>query len=559
MPQTELDHWPCGLLSLDNAGVIRTANAWFASRIRIPAAELIGQHIGLLLPPAGRIYLETHFFPILRAEGRCAEVAVDLRVADGTRLPVLLTAQRAGPGDGRSDWSMVAVMEARDRRRYERDLLETKRQIEERNRQLDAANAELAARNAALDRAAAEMAAARAEAEAANSSKSLFLANMSHEIRTPLNGVLGMAEVLEAQLNDPRKKAMAHVIRQSGELLLRVINDILDMSKIEAGKMEIEAAPFTPAEAIRNIEDLHRLRAEEKGLGFEVFIGAGADRPRLGDPLRLQQIVGNIVGNAIKFTERGSVALLVSARPGQPLEIEVRDTGIGMTEAQQARLFRAFEQAEAGTARRFGGTGLGMAIVRSLVDMMGGAITVQSAPGSGTAVKISLPLPETQPVSAADAPRPAPAEATPSAPRSTLPLAGARLLVADDSEVNRMVLEAMLAGTGAELIMACDGGEALALWNRLLEQDAPPDALLLDISMPVMDGTELLARIRGSDMRGMAVAAIAITANAMPDQVAAYLAAGFQAHVAKPFRRDTLVQTISGLIAGAAVRPATTR
>ena len=360
-----------------------------------------------------------------------------------------------------------------------------------------------------------------------------------------------MAELLEGQMIDPRKKAMVHTIRESGELLLKVINDILDMSKIEAGKLALEAVPFVPAEAVRSLEDLHRLRAEEKGLGFEVFLGTGADRPRLGDPLRLQQIIGNILGNAIKFTERGFVTLLVSARPDQPLVIEVRDTGIGMTEAQQARLFRAFEQAEAGTTRRFGGTGLGMAIVHSLVDMMEGTIAVHSAPGRGTDVRITLPLPE------AEAPTPAPT-ATDTA-QAAPPLRGIRILAADDNATNRKLISEMLADSGAILTIAENGAETVELWSREVADGRTPDVLLLDISMPVMDGIEALSRIRKAGSGGQTVPAVALTAHAMPHQVAEFMIAGFDGHVAKPFRRADLVRALATLVASGRAAPRQSR
>ncbi|MFN4129072.1 MAG: PAS domain S-box protein, partial [Paracoccaceae bacterium] len=296
------------------------------------------------------------------------------------------------------------------------------------------------------------------EAKAASQSKSTFLANMSHEIRTPLNGVLGMAELLDGLIDDPRKKEMIGTIRRSGELLLNVLNEVLDMSKIEAGKMVIEQIPFVPAEIARQIEPLHSLRAEEKGLDFEVLTNSGAEQLRIGDSFRIQQILNNLLSNAIKFTESGSVALVMSARSGKPLTIEVTDTGIGMSPEQVDRIFDNFEQAEGGTTRRFGGTGLGMPIVRNLVGLMGGTVTVTSAVGQGTRVRITLPLVETTEPVIAEPER---------TDRPVLKsLAGVSLLIADDSATNRIVISEMLKSSGAELVLTINGADAVESWRQ---------------------------------------------------------------------------------------------
>ncbi len=379
------------------------------------------------------------------------------------------------------------------------------------------------------------------EAQAASQSKSTFLANMSHEIRTPLNGVLGMAELLDGLIKDPREKDMIGTIRRSGELLLNVLNEVLDMSKIEAGKMVIEQIPFIPAEIARQVEPLHGLRAEEKGLDFEVLTSSGSEKPRLGDSFRIQQILNNLLSNAIKFTESGSVSLTMSARPGKPLTIEVRDTGIGMSPDQVRRIFDNFEQAEGGTTRRFGGTGLGMPIVRNLVELMGGTIEVDSRLGAWTQVKISLPLAET--VEAAlvqDIKRP---------DRTRLAsLSGVSLLIADDSATNRMVITEMLKDTGAEVVLANNGAEAVELWRSRSEAGMPFDMLVLDIAMPVLDGTGALQAIRKTGLPGSQVPAIAVTANAMSHQVSEYIMAGFDSHVPKPFRQAELIHAVSILL-----------
>ncbi len=233
-----------------------------------------------------------------------------------------------------------------------------------------------------------------AKSESESRSKSQFIANMSHEIRTPLNGVLGMAEVLDRLVRDAEQKKMLSTIRHSGELLLGILNDVLDMSKIEAGKLELEATLFRPDQIAARVQDLYSVPAAEKGIELDIYTSGRADISRVGDPHRLLQILQNLISNAIKFTQEGEIVVTFSCLPGKPFVIEVRDTGIGMTESQVARMFNAFEQADGSVTRRFGGTGLGMAIVDRLVSMMEGRIEVESEPGTGTTIRVILPLEE---------------------------------------------------------------------------------------------------------------------------------------------------------------------
>lgn len=378
---------------------------------------------------------------------------------------------------------------------------------------------------------------AKARAEEASRTKSMFLANMSHEIRTPMNGVLGMAEVLEAALTDPEHKRMIGTIRKSGETLLNILNDILDMSKIEAGKLELENVAFSPVELAERVEDLHRLKADEKGLDFEVLVSTGAELRRMGDPFRVQQILHNLVSNAIKFTDRGDVTVEVSGRLGTPLVLEVRDSGIGMSPEEIARLHEEFRQADSSVTRRFGGTGLGMAITRTLVNRMGGEIHVTSAPGVGTTVRVTLPLEVTQ-----AAPTPVPV-------RTELPadgrLDGLRILAADDNGTNRSVLELMLTRCGAQVTTVDDGLQAVQAW-----EPGKFDAVLLDIAMPVMDGKGALEEIRAREAAtGSArVPIIAVTANAMSHQIVEYLIWGFDSCVSKPLTMSDVTKAIRSMV-----------
>ena len=385
---------------------------------------------------------------------------------------------------------------------------------------------------------------ARSKAEEMSQTKSIFLANMSHEIRTPLNGVLGMAEVLQGQVTTPEAKRMVATIQQSGETLLTVLNSILDMSKIEAGKMELETVPIVLSDILSQVEALHRVKAEEKGLDLQVFISAGADVSRVGDPHRIIQIMNNLLSNAIKFTEKGHVRLKLSCQPGKPVTINVTDTGTGMTEAQLSRVFESFEQADGSISRRFGGTGLGLSIVRQLILLMGGEITIQSREGEGTDVRVVLPLPE----AIID---PLPVVKSETTPDTSI-LVGKRLLIADDNATNRIVLSDMLAQTGLAVTMVENGKEAVSEWTNACEAKQPFDLLLLDITMPVLDGLGALSIIRRAEEenRQKPVAAIAVTANAMPDQIADYIMGGFDTHLAKPFKRNELLHALTKLLRG---------
>ncbi|WP_285670775.1 PAS domain-containing hybrid sensor histidine kinase/response regulator [Paralimibaculum aggregatum] len=378
-----------------------------------------------------------------------------------------------------------------------------------------------------------ELTAAVRRAEEASNAKSRFLANMSHEIRTPMNGVIGMAEILCVTVTDPSQLRMVRTIRESGELLLNIIDDILDFSKIEAGKLELERVEFVPAELARKVENLHVLKAAEKNIAFSVLTSRGVATPRFGDPTRILQILHNLVSNAIKFTEAGEVTVSISCLPGRPMVLEVRDTGIGMSEEQLGSLFEDFSQAESATSRRFGGTGLGMAIVKRLVDAKGGEIEVSSRLGEGTRVRVSLPLaPLAEPVP------PAPAEAV---FEDVGRLKGLRVLAADDNLTNRTVLSGLLTRLHVDSLTVEGGQEALEA-----AAEGGFDLVMLDISMPGMDGIETLRALRAMEAAGgrPRVPVIAVTANAMTHQVESYLAAGFDGHVAKPIRADALVLTM---------------
>jgi len=375
----------------------------------------------------------------------------------------------------------------------------------------------------------------RVRAEEANELKSRFLSNMSHELRTPLNGVLGMAQVLQELVRGDEQQRMVETIRTSGEGLLSILNDILDLSKIEAGKMVLEKAPFCPAEVLKRIDRLHAPQAEAKGLNFSLHCDAALEGNFLGDGHRLTQVLHNLTGNAIKFTETGGIELRAEVLRGG-LRISVTDTGIGMTEAQLETAFDEFVQADVSINRRFGGTGLGMSIVKRVVTMMDGNVQINSTPCKGTRVLLDLPLP------------PAPVTEDKGAPTraaSTPDLSGLRVLIAEDSLTNQKVLAAFLHGTGVEPTFVSNGREAL---TTAIESEF--DLFMFDIMMPELDGPTALNQIAAAYQlagRRMPPAA-AITANVMPEQLESYAAEGFATSFAKPIRKVALLNGIRTLI-----------
>ena len=374
--------------------------------------------------------------------------------------------------------------------------------------------------------------AARAEAERLARAKGEFLANMSHEIRTPLNGILGAAQVGERQSeNLPAMHKQFRRIIDSGRLLLGIINDILDLTKIEAGKMQIEQLQVSMLPLVQSTVAMIAESAQAKGLALTVDCDPALETPFLGDPLRLSQIILNLLANAVKFTERGGVRL--GLRHDGELEIRIADTGIGMSPEQVGRIFTAFEQADGSTTRRYGGTGLGLSITRSLVDLMGGRIRVDSQVGHGTEFIVRLPAPFIAPGQQLQATRPFAASGS-----GRQRLAGMRVLVADDNEVNRLVIEEMLLVEGAEVSLVSDGHEAVAAVRA-----APTgfDLILMDVQMPGLDGC---AATRAIVDIAEAPPVIAQTAHALVEERQRYLDAGMRDQISKPIDQEELVKLL---------------
>ncbi len=396
-----------------------------------------------------------------------------------------------------------------------------------------------------LQRTTLELVQKQQEAEAASIAKSEFLANMSHEIRTPLNGVLAMAHVLHRADLPPREKEAAGLICDSGEMLERLLSDVLDLAKVEAGQMTLEAAPFDLGDLVRSLVALSSLRAEEKRVGLEVEVEPAAEGYYLGDSVRVRQVVSNLLSNAVKFTSEGEVHVRLGLNRDGALHFEVSDTGVGFDPAMKARLFDRFEQADGSITRRFGGSGLGLAISRSLVEMMGGSLDCDGRPGAGARFWFDLPLVRSHSVEHGAG---AAAEVASDAPGSRR----LHLLVADDHPTNLKVVEIILAGTGIALTTVTDGRQAVAAHAAQAF-----DLILMDMQMPVMDGLTAVALMRAAEAGSgrPRTPIIMLTANAAPEHAAAGRAAGADRHMTKPMSPALLLTAIAEMTAFAAERP----
>jgi len=371
---------------------------------------------------------------------------------------------------------------------------------------------------------------ARSRADAANRSKSEFLANMSHEIRTPLNGIVAMADTLGRARLDAREAEMVEVIRSSGVTLERLLSDILDTARIEAGQVTIESAPFHLGDAVRAVEALWAPRAEEKQVALDVTLDPALDRMVMGDAVRVRQILTNLVSNALKFTAEGKVVVTAEVSGEGVARFTVWDTGVGFDDREKAPIFGRFQQADGSITRRYGGTGLGLAISRDLAELMGGTLDCESRPGEGARFWFELPLPE------AEVPVPdAGADAITAADMAL------RILLADDHPANRKVVEIMLAPTDIELTIVEDGQQALDAFTR-----ETFDLVLMDMQMPVMDGLTATVAIRALEAAEERVRTpvVMLTANALAEHVEAGRQAGADGHLAKPITLATLFAAI---------------
>lgn len=377
------------------------------------------------------------------------------------------------------------------------------------------------------------LAAAKTAAETASRAKSDFLAVMSHEIRTPLNGILGMAQVMQRDGLPAAQKARLRVIRRSGEGLLALLNDALDFSQIEAGQLSLEVSEFDLESLTRGAVATFMPLASAKGLTFDFTFDAAARGRFFGDPVRLRQILYNLTSNAVKFTDQGGVRVDITTA-GDVLEMQVADSGVGITPDRVDGLFEKFVQGDASFTRRQGGVGLGLTICRALAELMGGRIEVSSLPGQGSVFTAKIPLARVE-----KAARSAP-------PTSRAASRAIRILVAEDNHVNQLVLRTLLNQAGLQPMMVENGAQAIEAWKT-----SDWDVILMDIQMPVMDGVTATREIRALEAAARRPRApiIAVTANAMGHQIAEYGAAGMDMVVPKPLEAGALFDAIERVLA----------
>jgi PAS domain S-box-containing protein len=514
---------PDAIVVANARGIITRANRRAYEIFGYDGGVLEGQAVEILLPTAMRgshVGLRNHYLvaPTRRrmVEGNASRQVVAQR-QDGSVFPVEVG---LSPVTLRGELHIVVLLsDISQRFTLEKELREHRDDLEQK----------VAQRTAAQE-------AARAEAERLARVKTEFLSNMSHEIRTPLNAVLGLAQIGQRRSDNAQVRRLFDQMLDSGKLLLGIINDILDFSKIEAGKLSIEKAPISLARLIEHFLVLCETRAREKGLVLRVMQEGDLPPWVEGDFLRITQVLGNLLSNAIKFTEAGGVTLGVACK-GEQLVFSVADTGIGLTEAQVARLFTPFEQADTSTTRKFGGTGLGLAISRRLVELMGGTIAVESRSGVGSCFTVLLPLHAIE--SPADEETRAAGEISLAHERGGMRLKGYRFLAAEDNPVNQLVLEDMLSLEGADLCCVEDGLQALSVLQQ--EGGDSFDLVLTDIQMPRMDGHELARRVQ---LLYPGLPIVGLTAHALPEERQRCLDNGMLAHVSKPIEMEVLVDVL---------------
>jgi PAS domain S-box-containing protein len=502
-------------------GIVTSWNPGAQVLFGYTAAEMIGASIEVLIAPGRRDEETALRGRVARGLGVEQYETVRLR-KDGSSVDVSVTLSLI-EAEGRIAGIATICQDISERKRARAALLEREDQL----------------------------AAARDEALEASRLKSQFLANMSHEIRTPMNGVLGMAQLLLNGNLEPGQRRRVVALRESGQSLLTIINDILDFSKMEAGKLELEEVDFNLLAAAESVVSLLSSPANDKGLSLTLDVARGVPGWVRGDSVRLRQVLINLLGNAVKFTERGGVEFTIGQAASGDLRFAVRDTGIGIDPSSKDRLLEPFTQADASTTRRFGGTGLGLAICRQLVELMGSSLKFTSEPGAGTTFwfEVALPAVETgDGEHAATGTRPAGDDAS-DRPAPSLG-ENARILLVDDAEINREVGRGLLESLGYNVEMVSSGSEAVEAVRH-----SPYAAIVMDCLMPDMDGYEATRRIRALEGPGRHTPIVALTAAAMAGDRERCLAAGMDDYVSKPLDLDLLHAALERSGRGVGLQP----
>lgn len=500
----------------------------------------------------------------LRQNGHTAE-EVRLRCKDGTELLAVMNAAMLDPQDLTAG-VVFTILDITDRKQAEEELRghaealrAANRELETQKLNLEAHRQELLAANEQLQWAIQLANDMTLQAKSANVAKSQFLANVSHEIRTPMMAILGYAELLAGGLTDPEHCEAVNTIRRNGDHLLAVLNDILDVSKIEAGELRVEKIPCALPSLLAEVAELMRIRAHAKKIALKVEYAGPIPRSIVTDPTRLRQILVNLLGNAVKFTEAGEVRMIASLADREAHDpkfvCDVIDTGIGMPSDEVGRLFQPFHQIDSSCTRKYGGTGLGLAISKRLALVLGGDITVRSKLGEGSAFTLTLPTGPLNDTTLLGRPEPRPPEASPSDPQQSPPsLSDCRILLAEDGPDNQRFIATVLRKAGGNVTVVENGQEAIeAAFARASgpggdsEGSAVPfDVILMDMQMPVLDGYEATRRLRREGYRGPIVA---LTAHAMSDDARKCLDAGCDDYATKPIDRKRLVALVASHMA----------